>query len=170
MKAVEFGQEFMRFSFVIEDGKRVVNKSKVCWKLLDEVCWRLVDDTFAIFDHEAEAHEFLTKLNRLHPFLKFAFEKQKGKCLPFRDVYVKRTDIGFETSLYRKSTFTGQYLRWESFSPLNCKISLISTLVHRALKICTKRNVQINHIKHLLTLDLPFSRNIATDESVTKSL
>ena len=32
MKAVEFGQEFIRFSFVIEDGKRVVNISEVCWK------------------------------------------------------------------------------------------------------------------------------------------
>ena len=34
-----------------------------------------VDDTFAIFDHQAEADKFLTKLNRLHPFLKFTFEK-----------------------------------------------------------------------------------------------
>ena len=30
MEAVEFGQEFICFSFVIEDGKRVVNISKVC--------------------------------------------------------------------------------------------------------------------------------------------
>ena len=30
MKAVEFGQEFICFSFMIEDGKRVVNISEVC--------------------------------------------------------------------------------------------------------------------------------------------
>ena len=47
---------------------------------------RYVDDAFAIFDHEAEADEFLTKLNCLHPSLKFTFEKEKGKCLPFLDV------------------------------------------------------------------------------------
>ena len=86
--------------------------------------FRYVDDTFAIFDHEAEADEFLTKLNCLHPSLKFTFEKEKGKCLPFLDVYVERTDVGFETSVYRKPTFTGQYLRWESFRPLKRKISL----------------------------------------------
>ena len=50
--------------------------------------FRYVDDTFAIFDHEAEADKFLIKLNCLHPFLKFTFEKEKGKCLPFLDVYV----------------------------------------------------------------------------------
>ena len=50
--------------------------------------FRYVDDTFAIFDHEAEADEFLTKLNCFHPSLKFTFEKDKGKCLPFLNVYV----------------------------------------------------------------------------------
>ena len=34
MKAVEFGQEFICFSFVIEDGKRVVNIFEVSWRLL----------------------------------------------------------------------------------------------------------------------------------------
>ena len=58
--------------------------------------FRYVDDTFAIFDHEAEADEFLTKLNCLYPSLNFTFEKEKDKCLPFLDVYIERTDIGFE--------------------------------------------------------------------------
>ena len=45
--------------------------------------FRYVDDTFAIFDHEAEADEFLTKLNCLHPSLKFTFEKEKGNVYRF---------------------------------------------------------------------------------------
>ena len=85
--------------------------------------FRYVDDTFAIFDHKAEADKFLTKLNCLHLSLRFAFDIEK--CLPFLDVYIKRTDVGFETSVYWKLTFTGQYLRWESFSPLKRKISPI---------------------------------------------
>ena len=32
MKAVQFGQKFICFSFVIEDGKRVVNIFEVCWE------------------------------------------------------------------------------------------------------------------------------------------
>ena len=34
MKAVEFDQEFVCFSFVIEDDKCVVIISEVCWRLL----------------------------------------------------------------------------------------------------------------------------------------
>ena len=125
---------------------------------------------FAIFDHEAEADEFLTKLNCLHPSLKFTFEKEKGKCLPFLDVYVERTDVGLETSVYRKPTFTGRYLRWESFSPLKRKISLISTLVHRALMICTKRrlNEEIERIKKIL-LDNGYPKNIINTQ-ITKKI
>ena len=132
--------------------------------------FRYVDDTFAIFDHETEADEFLTKFNYLHPSLKFTFEKEKGKCLPFLDLYIERKDIGFETSVYRKLTFTGQYLCWESFSPLKRKINLISTLVHRALMICTKRrlNEEIERIKKIL-LDNGYPKNVINTQ-ITKKI
>ena len=74
---------------------------------LHKAYFRYADHTFAIFNHEAEADEFLTKLNCLHPSLTFTFENEKGKCLPFLDVYVEKTDVGLETSVYRKPTFTG---------------------------------------------------------------
>ena len=69
--------------------------------------FRYVDDTFAVFDHEAEADEFLTKLNCLHPSLKFTFKKEKGKHQPFLDVYVEKTDIGFDTSVSWQPILTG---------------------------------------------------------------
>ena len=94
--------------------------------------FRYVDDMFAIFDFVAEAGQFLIKLSCLHLSLKFPFEKEKGKCLLFLNIYVERTDIGFETSTYRKPTFTSHYLRRESLSPFKRKISSISTLVPRA--------------------------------------
>ena len=125
---------------------------------------------FNSFNHKAEADEFLTKLNCLHPSLKFTFEKEKGKCLPFLDVYFERTDIGFEISVYRKPTFTGQYLRWESFSSLKHKISQISTLVHRALMICTKRklNGEIERIKKIF-LDYGYPKNVVNTQ-ITKKI
>ena len=131
--------------------------------------FRYVDDTFAIFDYEAEAVEFLTKLNCLHPSLKFTFEKEKGKCLLFLDVYVERTDAGFKTSLYWKPTFTSQYLHWELFSPLKRKISLISTLVHQALIICAKRrlNEKIEQIKKIL-VDNGYFKNIINAQIARK--
>ena len=66
--------------------------------------FRFVDDKFAIFDHEAEADEFLTKLNCLHPSLTFEREMSAVSY-----VYVKRTDVSFATSVYWKPTFTGQF-------------------------------------------------------------
>ena len=38
---------------------------------------------------------------------------------------------------YCEPTFTGQYVSWQSFSPRKLKVSLIRTLVHRALLICS---------------------------------
>ena len=51
---------------------------------------------------------------------------------------MERTELDFEISVYRKPTFSGQYILWESFSPRKRKTILITTLVHRALMICTK--------------------------------
>ena len=125
--------------------------------------------SFAIFDHEAKAHEFLTKLNCLYPSFKFTFEKEKNKCLPLLDVYFEKTNIGFETSVYPKPTFTGQYLRWESFSPLKRKTSLISTLLHWFLMICIKRtlNEEMEQIKKLL-LDNTYLKNVINAQIAKK--
>ena len=54
--------------------------------------------------------------------------------------------------VYRKPMFTGQYLRWESFMLIKHEASLVSTLVHHALKICSKSKLkeEINQIKEIL--------------------
>ena len=40
------------------------------------IYFRYVDDTFAIFKHEGDVDDFLVTLNRLHPALKFTFQKE----------------------------------------------------------------------------------------------
>ena len=67
--------------------------AKICFGYYEEnlfsqtqkppIFFRYVDDTFAIFDHKAEANQFLTKFNSLHPSLQFNFEKEKDQYLPF---------------------------------------------------------------------------------------
>ena len=113
--------------------------------------FRYVDDTFVIFQNKKESEEFLIRLNGLHSSLQFTFEK-KNDSLPFLDVDVEHTKGSYETKVYRKPTFTGQYLRWESFTPIKRKASLVSTLVHCALKICSKSKLkeEINRIKEIL--------------------
>ena len=75
-----------------------------------------------------------------------------------------------EQMLALKPTFTGQYLRWKSFSPLKRKISLISTLVHRALMICTKHtlNGKIERTKKIL-LDNGYTKNV-TNAQIAKKI
>ena len=132
--------------------------------------FRYIDDTFAMFCNEEESENFFKQLNCLHPSLKFTFEKEKNNCLPFLDINVERTVTGFETSVYRKPTFTGQYLRWESFSPTKQKTNLISTLVYQALMICTKSklNKKIKHIKNIL-LDNGYPESII-DCNISKKI
>ena len=62
--------------------------------------------------------------------------------LPFLEVLVEKNDHLFVTSIYRKSTFTGQYIRWNSFCLMKRKISLISTHVHRASVTCSESTLQ----------------------------
>jgi len=65
---------------------------------------------------------------------------------------VEKEGTGFLTSIYRKPVLTGQYIRWNSFSPKTRKISLIKTLVHRTLMLCskTKLDSELDKTKQLL--------------------
>ena len=40
-------------------------------------------------------------------------------------------------TIYRKKNHTGQYVHYDSFTPRNCKISWIRSLVTRAKRICS---------------------------------
>jgi len=55
---------------------------------------------------------------------------------------VEKAPPKFVTSVYRKSTFTGQYISWNCFSPQKWKTNLISTLTHRTLSICSPEKLQ----------------------------
>jgi hypothetical protein len=58
--------------------------------------------------------------------------------LPFLDVKVTRlADGNLQTSVYRKPTFSGLFLKWESFVPKHFKKTLVYGLVNRAWKICS---------------------------------
>ena len=95
---------------------------------------------------------FVGLLNSFHSSLGFTFEKESNLALPFLDVLVEKSPSKFITSIYRKPTFTGQYLRWNSFSPRKRKTNLILTLTHRALAICSPERLpsELHKIKSIL--------------------
>ena len=141
---------------------------------------RFVDDCWAYFADEDCALEFKRKLDNLHPSLKFTCEFELNASLPFLDVLVERVvDGGFVTSVYRKPTFTGMCLQWDSFCPVKYKIGLIRCLVNRALRICSveKLSGELDFLRDMflkngypagivnkqLTTDLTIGRNLDRD-------
>ena len=74
--------------------------------------YQFVDDTFIAFNDKDECNEFLFHLNYLHRSLRFTFEKECNQTLPFLDVLVEKNNRQFVTSVYRKRSFTGRYIRW----------------------------------------------------------
>ena len=98
---------------------------------------RYLDDTFAIFNNENEATSFFAHINNIHPNIKFTIEKQQSNTLPFLDLSVHYNDNTFNSSVYRKPTFTGLGLSFFSCSPLKYKINSIQTLLHRGYMLCS---------------------------------
>ena len=96
-----------------------------------EMYYHYMDSIFEVFSNEDECDLFLDSPNSLHPSLRFTFEKESNLVLPFLDVLVEKSPSKFNTSIYRKPTFTGQYLCWNSFNPRKRKTNLILTLTHR---------------------------------------
>ena len=99
---------------------------------------RFVDDMFSIFNRGEEgAVSFFEQLNSLHPALRFTMECEQERKLPFMDVLLTRRNGKLVRSVYRKPMFTGLYVRWDSFSPMDQKIAAVKSLFSRAMRICS---------------------------------
>ena len=62
--------------------------------------------------------------------------------LQFFDFKIEKSSNEFLISVYRKPTFIGLYTTWNSFEPTKRKTNLVGTLVHRAIKFCSKSKPQ----------------------------
>jgi hypothetical protein len=101
---------------------------------------RYVDDTFVLLDSNVDTKEICAKLSQCHPCLKFTYEEEDPHTcsLPFLDVFIQRKpNRGFETRIYRKPTFSGLMTKWRSFVPKQYKYNAVSSMVYRAMKICS---------------------------------
>ena len=56
------------------------------------------------------------------------------------------------TSVYRKPTFTGMCLQWDSYCPVKYKVGLVCCLVNRALHICS--DAKLNELQYMKELFL----------------
>ena len=85
-------------------------------------------------------------LNTKHPNISLTSGIELNNELNFLDRSVCKVDIKFTTSVYRKETFTGLGLRYDSFVPSFYKTNLIKCLIYRAFRICSTENGFLSEI------------------------
>ena len=127
---------------------------------------RYVDDCFVVLKSEKTMDKFFNILNNAHDSINFTIEKENNGELAFLDVQIKRKENRFLTSVYRKKTFTGCYLNFQSNCSLKRKVNLIRTLCHRAHKICSPE-LLLSEIKQIKTL---LNKNGYPQELVNKTI
>ena len=121
--------------FLCHHEKRWLDNCPTTFK--PEFYRRYVDDTFLLFRSASHIQPFLQYLNMQHPRIKFTHEKEKNNSLPFLDACVINEGNSFSTRLYRKPTFTGLGLKFNSFVPDSYKRNLVKCLIDRAYKLCS---------------------------------
>ena len=115
---------------------------------------RYVDDTFLVFHTSRDMLSFFNLMNKQHPSITFTKEEEQDNKLSFLDVLLTQTTDGsIVTSIYRKPTFSGLYMKWDSFVPKSHKKGLVNSLVFRAWKLCSSYvlfHSEIMFVKELL--------------------
>ena len=93
---------------------------------------RYVDDTFLLFKSADHASQFLDYINDKHANIKFTRDDEQNRHLPFLDINIERGDCKFNTSIYRKPTFTGLGLNYFSNVCTIFKLNNVKILLYRA--------------------------------------
>ena len=103
---------------------------------------RYVDDILLITGSVEQSNGLFEVLNNAHPNIKLSIEYESENCLSFLDVKIcRRPDGTISRSVHRKGTWTGQYLHFSSFVPVQHKRGLVRTLFDRASKIRTEDTI-----------------------------
>ena len=85
--------------------------------------------------------------------MRFTKEIENDNSLAFLDIRIDRKDNNFETLIYRKPTFSGVYLNFNSYVPEIYKKGLINCLIYRIYKLCSNWSIihdEISKIKNIL--------------------
>ena len=98
---------------------------------------RYVDDIFLMFEKKEHVRKFFRYMNSRHRNIKFTFEEEQDNKISFLDISITRVGNELQTSLFRKNTFSGVYLNFNSHLPNMYKKGLIDTLFYRAYNICS---------------------------------
>jgi hypothetical protein len=142
------------------------------FKKMGIIYWkRYVDDTFVLLDPKASVKDICNRLSKCDRALKFTVEEERIQkhTLPFLDILIQRQPgIGFKTRVYRKPTFSGLLTKWNSFVPKAYKYNAVSSMVYRAIQICSTYETLHNEFKFIKKLTLKNGYPLAFVESVIR--
>ncbi|CAM0512582.1 unnamed protein product [Fasciola hepatica] len=126
---------------------------------------RYVDHVLVITISLEETTWIMDKLDRLHPNIRFTMETEIEDTLHFLDIKITRNNDGtMARSVYRKETWTGQCLQFDSFVSVEYERGLVRTLFQTARHICTDDMID----NELRQLKESFTRNAYPDAFIEK--
>jgi hypothetical protein len=94
----------------------------------------------------AAVQNILKILNSFHPSIKFTHEDEKEQKEIIREK--------FQTTVFRKSSFTGLMLKWNSFVPKQYKTGSIISMVQRAINVCSTYQLLSDEFEQIRQLGL----------------
>ncbi|XP_047994442.1 uncharacterized protein LOC125232726 [Leguminivora glycinivorella] len=115
---------------------------------------RYVDDVFCIMKGgKQEVEQLLQYLNSIHSRVKFTYELESERSLPFLDVkVVGRMDGTLAYTVYRKPTHTDRYLNALSHHHPRHLLSVVNSLKNRARDLCDPEFLEseLSHVQGFL--------------------
>ena len=73
----------------------------------------------------------------IHLNITHTCEREQESRLPFLDILIHNANGKFKFSWYHKDSWSGQYLHYNSFVPLNWKKGLLKGMAFLNLNICS---------------------------------
>ena len=95
--------------------------------------WKTVKNFY--FRTKDQVEKFKNYLNKQHKNITFTSEIEKNGSLSLLNI--TRENNKYVTSVYRKPTFSGVLINFESFVPEMHKLGLIEILLHRSFRLCS---------------------------------
>jgi hypothetical protein len=113
---------------------------------------RYVDDCFLVINNIKELLS-LKNFFEVNSVLKFTYETEIKKRLPFLDVLITRSPDSLKTTVFNKKTNTNECINFKSICPLKYKTAVIKTFLHRAHHVCSdweSFHIEMVRIKQVL--------------------
>ena len=110
---------------------------------------------------------FLDYTNSLNINIRFTSEIEENNCIPFFDVQISKDSSGsLSFSIYKNPSHTDKCFDFKSNHPLQQKLSVMQTLLHRADRLCSNEKKSI--MLKLLSKIMLIQSQLSTKDSPTQ--